>query len=142
MKFWKLNVKNNEFVWFTVNWSEETTPSGINQPGNKNTLRQTLNIFLWFSWGCRKDYPYLTYYYLSINHLFQHSHKKRKDSLETRAELAIFLLTWVPRIIRSQSTRACMKHKQKAAVNHRTVKSKRIIFVLCPEFENVWWELA
>ena len=27
-----------------------------------------------------------------------------------------------------------MKYKQKAAGNHRTVKSERIIFVLCPEF--------
>ena len=31
-----------------------------------------------------------------------------------------------------------MKYKQKAAGNHRTVKSKRIVLVLCPEFENVW----
>ena len=43
--------------------------------------------------------------------------------------------------IRTQSTRACMKYKQKAAGNHGTVKSKRISFVLCPEFKNVWWEL-
>ena len=34
-----------------------------------------------------------------------------------------------------------MKYKQKAAGNHRTVKGKKIIFVLCPEFENVWREL-
>ena len=29
-----------------------------------------------------------------------------------------------------------MKYKQKIAGNHRTVESKKIIFVLCPEFEN------
>ena len=54
--------------------------------------------------------------------LFYHSRKKRKDSLETRAELAVFFsLTWVPKIIRTQSTRACMKYKQKSARNHITV---------------------
>ena len=40
----------------------------------------------------------------SPNCLFQHSHKKRKDSLETRAEKTVFPLTWFPKIIRTQST--------------------------------------
>ena len=34
-----------------------------------------------------------------------------------------------------------MKYKLKCVGNHRTVKSKRIIFVICAEFENAWWEL-
>ena len=52
-----------------------------------------------------------------------------------------FFITWLPKIIRTHSTRGCMKYKQKTVGNHRTVQTKRSIFVLCPEFEDVWWEL-
>ena len=37
-----------------------------------------------------------------------------------------FFITWVPKIIRTQSTRACIKYKQTSARNHRKVENKRI----------------
>ena len=53
---------------------------------------------------------------------FMHSHKKRKDSLETRAEPAVFFfITWVPEIIGTRSTRACIKYKQTSAKNYKTI---------------------
>ena len=54
---------------------------------------------------------------------FMHSYKKRKDSVETRAEpAAFFFITWVPEIIGTQSTRACIKYKQV----WRTIKRYKI----------------
>ena len=44
----------------------------------------------------------------------KHSHKKRKDSLETLAKPAVFFfITWVSKIIRTQSTQDGMKYKYK-----------------------------
>ena len=41
--------------------------------------------------------------------------------------------TWVPKIIRTQSTSGRMKYKQKSARDHKLVWSKRIFFVLCAD---------
>ena len=50
--------------------------------------------------------------YYNMKSILHYSHKKRKDSLETWAEQAVFFITWVPKIIRNQSTRSYMKYKQ------------------------------
>ena len=50
--------------------------------------------------------------YYNMKSILHYSHKKRKDSLATWAEQAVFFITWVPKIIRNQSTRAYMKYKQ------------------------------
>ena len=47
--------------------------------------------------------------YYNMKSILHYSHKKRKDSLGTRAEWAGFFITWVPKIIRNQ---ACIKYKQ------------------------------
>ena len=74
--------------------------------------------------------------YLGLNALLTHSHKKRKDSLEAWGQTGpFFFITWVPKIIGTPPTRAYMKYKQNAAEKHRADKSKRIIFVLCPDLK-------
>ena len=41
-----------------------------------------------------------------------------------------FFITWVPKIIRTQSTQACMKDKQKSSRNHKIVQVKDLLFCL------------